>query len=379
LARTLRDVQFVLIGPEQSDLSPIRGLSNIHILGGKSHAQIPSYLQGLDIGLIPYRITEYTRNVYPTKLNEYFAMGLPVVATPLPEVEAYNNRFGGIVEVAACVEDFARSIADGLRLGSSRAAERIEAARVNGWTNRVLTMQELIAAKLRQAQPRVPVWGEAARRLAKTGWKPAIATILLLAVTMAVVRTTPLVWWLAEPLRMPGSDAIADAIVVLAGGVGESGEAGQGYEERVAHAIELYREGRAPRMVFSSGITRTFRETEVMLLLAVSHGIPTEAVIQEKQGGGIRQSTITLGSLARQEGWRSVLIVTSPYNMKRALKTWEATNPSIQALPTPPSQSDFYGYQDGTAAWSHGASLMQARAVLDEWIKIVYYKLKGWI
>jgi uncharacterized SAM-binding protein YcdF (DUF218 family) len=249
---------------------------------------------------------------------------------------------------------------------------------VNGWSNRVLAMQDLIAAKLRQAQPRVPVWGEAARRLAKTGWKPAIAAILLLAVTMAVVRTTPLVWWLAEPLRMPGSDAIADAIVVLAGGVGESGEAGQGYEERVAHAIELYREGRAPRMVFSSGITRTFRETEVMQLLAVSRGVPAEAILEEKKGGGIRRSVLSLGDFARKQGWKHILLITSPYNMRRAQAAWEKANPDIVSHPEPSPDSIFYSFKNGSV-FARNPKIIQIRAILDEWLKIGYYKFQNWI
>ena len=58
---------------------------------------------------------------------------------------------------------------------------------------------------------------------------------------------TPLAWWLAEPLRIVEAPQPADAIVVFAGGVGESGGAGGGVQERVARAVDLYRDGVAPR------------------------------------------------------------------------------------------------------------------------------------
>ena len=44
---------------------------------------MPRYVKAFDVGLVPYRLSDYTANVYPTKLNEYLAMGTPVVATDL--------------------------------------------------------------------------------------------------------------------------------------------------------------------------------------------------------------------------------------------------------------------------------------------------------
>ena len=95
------DVSFVLVGPEQTDMSALRAFPNVHLLGKKSHAEVPRYVKAFDVGLVPYRLTDYTANVYPTKLNEYLAMGMPVVATDLPEIRRFNRDHGDIVSVAA--------------------------------------------------------------------------------------------------------------------------------------------------------------------------------------------------------------------------------------------------------------------------------------
>lgn len=379
VARALPEMQFVLIGPEQADLSSLHGIPNLHLLGAKPHALLPAYLGGLDVATIPYRLTDYTRNVYPTKLNEYFAMGLPIVATPLPEVEAYNREFRDLVAIAHDTGEFVEKIRLCLQKGQDFLEERIEAARANSWATRVEAMQRLISEKLSRAVPAPRSWQESARRLTRKGWKPLTVASLLLVAGWFLIAHTPITWWCAEPLRIPASPVRADAIVVLAGGVGESGEAGQGYEERVAHAIDLYREGRAPRMVFSSGITRTFRETEVMRLLAVSRGVPPEAILEEKKGGGIRRSVLFLGELAHAQGWNDILLVTSPYNMRRAKAAWEKANPDIPAYASPPEQSGFYFHQPPKAHGWTGATWRQSRAILDEWLKIAYYRLQGWI
>ena len=66
-------------------------MPNVTLLGAKPHATLPSVHQEFDVGLVPYRLSEYTTNVYPTKLNEYLAMGIPVVATDLVEIRRFNR------------------------------------------------------------------------------------------------------------------------------------------------------------------------------------------------------------------------------------------------------------------------------------------------
>ena len=77
--------------------------------------------------------------------------------------------------------------------------------------------------------------------------------VVSLVLVYLLLFQTPLTWWLAEPLRLGAPPQKADVIAVFAGGVGESGEAGGGYQERTKHAVDLYRAGFAPRIIFSSG------------------------------------------------------------------------------------------------------------------------------
>jgi uncharacterized SAM-binding protein YcdF (DUF218 family) len=163
-----------------------------------------------------------------------------------------------------------------------------------------------------------------------------------------------------------------DVIVVMAGGVGESGQAGGGYQERVKHAVDLYWAGKAPRMIFSSGYVFAFRETEVMRELAVSLGVPDSALLLETRAANTYEHAAYIRETLRTGGWQRILVVSSPYHMRRALLTWRKVAPEVTAIPAPVAQSQFYQHDVG-------ASLEQMRGIAHEYAGILTYKWRGWI
>ncbi len=92
---------FVMIGPVvKIDEASLPRPENIHWLGGKSYADLPEYLAGWDVGLMPFAMNESTRFISPTKTPEYLAAGVPVVSTPVVDVvRSYGQA--GLVEIAA--------------------------------------------------------------------------------------------------------------------------------------------------------------------------------------------------------------------------------------------------------------------------------------
>ena len=72
--------------------------------------------------------------------------------------------------------------------------------------------------------------------------------ITLLLIYLIAFKT-PILWFVAKPLKMSEPPVKASAIVVFAGGVGESGRPAQGYEERVKRATELYNEGYSNKII----------------------------------------------------------------------------------------------------------------------------------
>ncbi len=108
--------------------------------------------------------------------------------------------------------------------------------------------------------------------------------------------------------------AHADAIVVIGG---------DHKPERVALAVDLYRQGVAPVVLISAGVEvleggRTVREAAVMIRQATELGLPRDVILVEDWSQTtVGNATETLG-FARRLGWRSIVLVTSAYHSRRA-------------------------------------------------------------
>jgi exopolysaccharide biosynthesis WecB/TagA/CpsF family protein len=143
----------VLVGPVvpgDVDEDRLRPLPNVHFLGGKPVAELPAYLKGLDVALIPYKLNELTRNIFPLKLYEYLAAGLPVVAAALPELAPYSNS----VALAAEPADYPRLVRQALAADSPGArAARAAAVAGETWEKRVEEMSALVEAMLARVGP----------------------------------------------------------------------------------------------------------------------------------------------------------------------------------------------------------------------------------
>jgi uncharacterized SAM-binding protein YcdF (DUF218 family) len=159
---------------------------------------------------------------------------------------------------------------------------------------------------------------------------------------------------------------------VFAGGVGESGRAGGGAQERLGRAIGLYREGYAPLLVFSSGYVYTFREAQVMRALAIDNGVPASAIVLEERAKSTYDNVTFVDDLLRERGVHRILLVSSPYHMRRAVAVWRKQAPDITVVPTPAEQSEFYDH-------TRGASVEQVRGLLFEYVAIFAYWRRGWL
>jgi len=92
-AQNLTSHSFVIIGPVQKDLSKLRMLTNVYILGAKPYNRVPQFLSHSQVGIIPFDVVTHPNLVHsinPLKLYEYLACGLSVVSIKWEEIEQYD-------------------------------------------------------------------------------------------------------------------------------------------------------------------------------------------------------------------------------------------------------------------------------------------------
>ena len=146
LARRHPAWTFVLIGPvgegdPTTEVRDLAALDNVHLLGPRSYADLPACLKGLDVALLPLRLNDYTRAMFPMKFFEYLASGRPVVATAIDALQAFRDV---AVITAPHEEAFAEGIARVLRGEGPTLERRLGGARAHTYRGRTESMLEAI-------------------------------------------------------------------------------------------------------------------------------------------------------------------------------------------------------------------------------------------
>jgi uncharacterized SAM-binding protein YcdF (DUF218 family) len=181
--------------------------------------------------------------------------------------------------------------------------------------------------------------------------------------------------------------APADAILVL-GGATEPALPPREFPEvtdagdRVLHAARLFRAGKAPVVVVSSGRlpwqTRGPAEAEGMSELLVELGVPREAIVREERSANTHDNCVFSKLLLDARGARDVLLVTSALHMPRALATCRTAG-----LPVRPAPTDFHvadeGPRIGNGLTPDPEALLLTHAALRERLGFLVYQRRGWI
>ena len=123
-------------------------MSNVYFLGSKDALQLPNYVKGFDVTTNPQLKNNLTIGNYPRKIDEYLAMGKPVVATNTKTMQMFKEH----VYLADSKEDYVTLIDKALSENTSeRIQNRIEYAKSHTWENNVKAIYEAIIKSTKQS------------------------------------------------------------------------------------------------------------------------------------------------------------------------------------------------------------------------------------
>ncbi len=146
VAEKMPDVNFVLIGPiAKIDENDLPAGKNIFYPGMKSYSELPNYLKGFDVALMPFALNDATKFISPTKTLEYMAADKPIVSTAIYDVvRDYNDSVAVIKNTEECVKAI-REILNHSAAEKQKRQQQFEVILNNtSWDKTVNSMQEII-------------------------------------------------------------------------------------------------------------------------------------------------------------------------------------------------------------------------------------------
>jgi UDP-galactopyranose mutase len=146
---------FVMVGPVvKIDPADMPRRPNILYAGGKTYEELPAWLGGWDVALMPFAINDATRFISPTKTPEYLAGGRPVVSTPIVDVRRHYGDMEGVI-IADDREAFIRGCEQALALtrGGDEWLSEVDAKLANlSWDITFARMRGLVGEAVREAR-----------------------------------------------------------------------------------------------------------------------------------------------------------------------------------------------------------------------------------
>ncbi len=141
--RTMPDVLFRFVGEvNEPKLQQLSTYANVEFIPPHQPHQLPALLAKMSVAIIPYVCNAHTNTIYPLKINEYLAAGLPVVSTPFSNL----SDFDGIIDLAASPEAFADALGRALNDQEPASRDRrVATARANSWARRAEEFEAVIA------------------------------------------------------------------------------------------------------------------------------------------------------------------------------------------------------------------------------------------
>ena len=234
-----------------------------------------------------------------------------------------------------------------------------------------------------------------ALRRSRSAILPIVLTFILL-MTSGNVRFAnnlmkSLEWQNIPPQELP----TADAIVVLGGAtrtvapprvMPDLSDRG----DRIWHAAQLYKEGKAPVIILSGGKIQWYgdqvseaSDLEQFLELA---GIPKSAIIKEENSTNTYENAIFTKPILEEQGIKKILLVTSAFHTPRSLKIFEQAGIEAIAAPTDfliseqeIAEVNFSTQSKILSFIPNSGSLQRTTIVLKEYLGTLVYRLKGWL
>ena len=330
IADHFKNATVVLVGPVYININSLKK-KNIIIEGQKNFEEIIKYYFSFNIGIVPYKVNEYTNSVYPTKLNEYLAAGIPVVSTNFFEAEKFCQENHNLISVAKTNKEFIQKIEYELSEFPNKQKEEklLQIAQNNNWQTKFeklnLTIEKSVLEKKLKYSDTISLLKNELNIIKRNILSFFVLPILILG----IIFYTPLIDLLSKPLILPNVEKKVDAIVVFSGH-GEIDYSSFEYRERSKQAIVMYKKNIAEKVILSSGKHMESIDVSIMEALLFKEISKEKIDVLKTFPASTFENVQMVNNVLKMYGYKSIILITEPLHSRRAYLTWKKVNPDIK-------------------------------------------------
>ncbi len=199
-----------------------------------------------------------------------------------------------------------------------------------------------------------------------------LTAVTILGALFLIVAFTPVTRAMGDGLARRDVLEKTDGVFVLASALQTDGEPTAPALARLVHGIELVGQGYAPRLILTEMPPSTRRYADVARPLLAHLGL-TADVVAVGPVHTTREEAQRVGALCRERGWRTLLVVTSPWHSRRACGAVEREG--VRVVASPAIETQF----DAEMLDRPDARLFAFGRALHERVGLWYYARRGWL
>lgn len=371
ILKSLPTYSFVFVGENSENrmnMSIFKN-KNIFFLGKQPHKELKNYLNNFDCAIIPYNINSFTDTVYPSKLNEYLALGLPIVSTNFYEIQFFNKENNNVVNIAMDKKQFVNAIKENISQNSKTKCEmRKEIAKQNSWEIRYGNIMEIILKLNKKKISEKIQWEKSFKEEYKNIIKKIKLSFLIFASIIFIFLVSPIPYYFGSVLKVNDNPVKADILIGLSG-YGQSSYINTSYQQIALDVYHYYKKGYGD-IIYLSGRKQVLEEFELMKNILVSMGVSENKIyINQNRTSSTLDEILNIKNFIKENNLVSANIITSSLHQLRAKIIFENVYKDFKA-----NFIATTNFEDERKKWFY--SIDKIKVIIYEYTSIIYNLIK---
>jgi len=367
IAKKFYNDKIFLIGPILFPFKKLKEQKNIILLGEKKHDVILSYLKNFHIGIIPYKVNNFTNSINPLKIYEYVSSGLPVVSTNIRSVNSLSQQQNNLsIFICNSQKKFVNRISSiKKKYKPINKKTAIEFGLNNSWNNRFEYFEKFLLEREKEIKFLEKNMVQQIQKFYYTNKIKTTKVLALIIFSSLLIFNTTISEFVFSKFSMKYSNVENNELVVLFTGFGSRQYSNLDYLNRSEDIIFYHGNNQFKNIII---VGRSSKFDEGMLTKDIFNNFFDDDVILIKDSGSSINNVLKLKKLIKNkfDSVETINIISSPIYSRR-LDMLFRKNIDIKKIFLEPSRS--YEEEKNFDYFS----------LIYELFSIIYYKYKNYL